>query len=177
VSHRKLTSLVVVGGLVLAACGGADPDLSPRATTTVAPDGDQREEPDQDETPAPGGSGDEETPVEPSSGFDEDALVIPLMDASELPADIPVPVPAGGEPGTLAAFEGQSYTVEYPPGNLARIAAFYDAWFADQAIAVEPTFGSGDLELWRVNVDGIPVEIELYKVTNSNDERLFITWP
>jgi hypothetical protein len=156
---------VVVGGLVLAACGGADPDLSPRATTTVAPDGDQREEPDQDETPDPGGSGDEE------------ALAIPMMDASELPADIPVPVPAGGEPGNLAAFEGQSYTMEYPPGNLARIAAFYDAWFADQAIAVEPTFGSGDLELWRVNVDGIPVEVELYKVTNSDDERLFITWP
>jgi hypothetical protein len=31
--------------------------------------------------------------------------------------------------------------------------------------------------LWRVNVDGIPVEVELYKVTNSDDERLFITWP
>jgi hypothetical protein len=67
--------------------------------------------------------------------------------------------------------------MEYPPGNLARIAAFYDAWFSDQAIAVEPTFGSGDVELWRVTVDGIPVEIELYKVTNSDDERLFITWP
>jgi hypothetical protein len=170
-----VTVLLVAWGLVLTACGGADSsDPAGATTTTVAPAGAQGDSGGNDEVDPDPAVTDEEA-SEP--GADPAALDIDLMTPGELPDGIPVPVPAGGVPGGLVAFEGESFAVEFPPGNLSRIGAFYDAWFADQGIAVEPTFGSDELQLWRVNINGVPVEIELYKLTNADDERLFITWP
>jgi hypothetical protein len=173
--HRRVTVLLVAWGLVLTACGGADSsDPAGATTSTVAPAGAQGDSGGDEVDPDPAVT-DEEAASEP--GADPAALDIDLMTPGELPDGIPVPVPAGGVPGGLVAFEGESFAVEFPPGNLSRIGAFYDAWFADQGIAVEPTFGSDELQLWRVNINGVPVEIELYKLTNADDERLFITWP
>jgi hypothetical protein len=67
--------------------------------------------------------------------------------------------------------------MHYPSGTMDEVAAFYDAWFADQGIEVEPTFGSSDSRLWRIQVDGVPVEIELYPVEGEGVDRLFITYP
>jgi len=162
--HRRVTVLLVAWGLVLTACGGADPgDPAGATTSTVASAGAQGDSGGNDEV--------DPDPADPA------ALDIELMATAELPEGIPVPVPAGGVPGGLVAFEGESFAVEFPPGNLSRVGAFYDAWFAEQGIAVEPTFGSDELQLWRVNVNGVPVEIELYKLTNADGERLFIIWP
>jgi hypothetical protein len=159
-------TLLIAVGLFFAACGGADPELPAGAiTTTVDPAG------------APGDGDGQPEVVETAPAVDAAALNVPLMPSDDIPEGIPVPVPAGGEPGGLAAFDGESFAVEFPVGNLERIAAFYDAWFADQEIPVEPVFGSFDGRLWRASVQGIPVEIELYELTNAEAERLFITWP
>ena len=109
---------------------------------------------------------------------DSEALSMPVIDAADLPPDLPVPVPAGGEIyPDLGVFEGQSLAMHYPSGTMDEVAAFYDAWFADQGIEVEPTFGSSDSRLWRIQVDGVPVEIELYPVEGEGVDRLFITYP
>lgn len=167
-SYRKWIRLLMVWGLVVAACGGADPDLPAGAITTVAPAGAQGNEGN--------GDGGEEA-VDTAPAVDQAALDVELMGGDEVPDGIPVPVPAGGEPGGLVAFEGESFAVQFPVGNLERVAAFYDAWFADHEIPVEPVFGSIDGRLWRVDLNGVPVEIQLHKVTNAEAERLFISWP
>lgn len=77
----------------------------------------------------------------------------------------------------VSAFEGQSFAIDYPPGSMTRIAGFYDAWFADQGIGVEPSFGPDDQRLWRVEVAGVTVEVELYPLTTGEADQLFVSWP
>jgi hypothetical protein len=160
-SYRKWAVPILGLALLAAACG--DSGGEELVTTDVATN--------VTEAPITTQPGNTSAPV------DQAALTIDLMDSADLPADIPVPVPDGGVEAEVSAFEGQSFAVDYPPGSMARMAAFYDAWFADQGIGVEPSFGSDDQRLWRVEVAGIPVEVELYPLTTGEADQLFISWP
>lgn len=102
---------------------------------------------------------------------------IPLVPRSELPDDFPeIPVPAGGTAGTIGSFEGESVSFEYPPGTLATLVAFYEAWFRTQNIDPGPRFGSDPSRYWEVMVDGMRVKFELYTITNKPGDRLFIIY-
>ena len=160
--NRMVSTMVLV--LAVAACGGEASD--PAADDTAAAEVSVT-------TAQPQGSAEEQV-----EAVDPEALSMAVMDDSDIPSDLPVPVPAGGEIyPDLGVFEGQSLAMHYPSGTMDEVAAFYDAWFADQEIEVEPTFGASEIRLWRVHVDGVPVEIELYPVEGEDVDRLFITYP
>jgi len=102
---------------------------------------------------------------------------MPLLDAAALPEGIPVPVPEGGHvDDSLSVFEGQSFVVEYPGSMFDPIARHYDAWFASEGIAVPAEFPADGTRLWRPEVRGTAVQLELYPL-DGGMIRLFITWP
>lgn len=160
--NRVVSTTVLV--LAVAACGGeaSDPPTEDTAAAEISVT-----------TAQPQDSAEESVPA-----VDSEALSMAVMDAAEIPSDVPVPVPAGGEIyPDLGVFGGQSLAMHYPSGTMDEIASFYDAWFADEGIEVEPTFGPSETRLWRVQIDGVPVEIELYPVEGEDVDRLFITYP
>jgi hypothetical protein len=57
------------------------------------------------------------------------------------------------------------------------VAAFYDAWFAEQGVPVEPTFGSSDSRRWRVQIDGMNIEVGLSPASDQEGDTLFILYP
>ena len=99
--------------------------------------------------------------------------------ASELPDGLPVPVPVGGNiTDSIAAFEGQSLEAQFPTSMYGAVSAFYDAWFASEGIPVPPEFVPDGTRVWRPDINGQAVQIELYEITNAEGLlRLFITWP
>ena len=160
--NRVVSTMVLV--LAVAACGGEASDPPTDDTAAVE---------NSITTAQPQGSTEESV-----AEVDSEALGMAVRDDAEIPSDLPVPVPAGGEIyPDLGVFEGQSMAMHYPSGTMDEVAAFYDAWFADQGIEVEPTFGPSETRLWRVHIDGVPVEIELYPVEGEDVDRLFIAYP
>jgi hypothetical protein len=101
------------------------------------------------------------------------------MAASELPEGLPVPVPAGGAiTDSVVAFEGQSLEAQFPTSMYDAVSGFYDAWFASEGIPVPPEFVPDGTRVWRPDINGQAVQIELYEITNAEGLlRLFITWP
>jgi hypothetical protein len=101
------------------------------------------------------------------------------MSASELPEGLPVPVPVGGDiTNSVVAFEGQSLEAQFPTSMYDAVSGFYDAWFASEGIPVPPEFVPDGTRVWRPDINGQAVQIELYEITNAEGLlRLFITWP
>ena len=162
-SRNSVVSTMVLV-LAVAACDGETSD--PPAEDTAAAEISVT-------TAQPQGSAEETVET-----VDSEALSMEVMDDADIPSDLPVPVPAGGEVyPDLGVFGSQSLAMHYPSGTMDEVAAFYDAWFADQGVEVEPTFGASETRLWRVQIDGVPVEIELYPVEGEDVDRLFITYP
>jgi hypothetical protein len=159
--NRVVSTMLLV--MAVAACGGEASDTTDDTVVAEFP------------VTTSQAQGSAEESVE---AVDSEALSMAVMDDGDIPTDLPVPVPAGGEIyPDLGVFEGQSLALHYPSGMMDDVAGFYDAWFADQGIEVEPTFGASGTRLWRAQIDGVPVEIELYPVEGEDVDRLFITYP
>jgi hypothetical protein len=76
------------------------------------------------------------------------------------------------------AFEGQSLEAQFPTSMYDAVSGFYDAWFASEGIPVPPEFVPDGTRVWRPDINGQAVQIELYEITNAEGLlRLFITWP
>lgn len=109
-------------------------------------------------------------------GFDIER--VRLMDASELPDGVPVPVPFGGViDDSLGAFEGELLAVEYDPRFFQTAVAFYATWIDMQGLEASPlmTFNSNAAG-WEVRVDGQPVRIEISLSPDGTATQLAIYW-
>ena len=81
----------------------------------------------------------------------------------ELPADLPVDLPAGGRvDGVFPPVEGTAQDawvvrVLYPPETSDSLVEFYDGWFADEGVDVEASRG-GRTARWVNRTDGFPLQ-------------------
>ncbi len=97
----------------------------------------------------------------------------------ELEADVPVPVPAGGDVDTEHGFAGSGVIVLYPSvDQFETFAAFYDAWFASEGITASGISQSSTdvAETWDASVDGTVVRIFMYEPDTGPSLTLEVTW-
>lgn len=100
------------------------------------------------------------------------------MAVSDLPAGIPVPVPAGGTTdSSLSASEGELLAIDYDSRFVRTAIAFYGTWLADERIQASPLFGSdADAGGWEFEVSGVPVRIEIGVSADGTATKVFIYW-
>ena len=165
VSRPFILIVVLATMLALAACGASPQSATP---ASAEPSAAAATAPASSSVPLPS------VPASVPSLPDLDTVA-----ASELPEGLPVPVPVGGEiTDSIAAFEGQSLEVQFPTSMYEAVSGFYDAWFASEGILVPPEFVPDGTRVWRPDINGQAVQIELYEITNAEGLlRLFITWP
>jgi hypothetical protein len=122
--------------------------------------------------PSPGGS----TPVPVPGEFDIDR--VRLMEPSDLPEGVPVPVPFGGTiDDTVSVSDGESLLVDYDPRFFATAAAFYAAWIEREGLSASEILAFSDpFAGWEVVVDGEPVRIQISLSPDETQTQLAITW-
>jgi hypothetical protein len=122
--------------------------------------------------PGPAGTG----PALVPGAFDIDR--VRLMEPSDLPEDVPVPVPFGGEIDELHELsEGRSLLVNYDARFFATAAAFYAAWFEQEGLEASPLLSFADPYAgWEVIVDGEPVRVQVGMSSDESQTQLTITW-
>jgi hypothetical protein len=158
--------LIVMMAAITTACGSS-PSVLPSPTAEGVPQAISSA------TPPPAGGGD---PVPVPGGFD--ITRVRLMDAADLPASIPVPVPFGGEiDESLGAFEGNLLAVEYDPRFFQTAAAFYATWIQMEGLEASPLMSfSENAAGWEVIVDGAPVRVEISISPDGSKTLLAIYW-
>ena len=164
--RRRLPPLaLLVPVLATMACGSLLPAAS---TATPQP----AQPPTEAAAPPPTDDGLELVP----GGFDISR--VRLMDPTELPEGVPVPVPFGGEiDPSLGAFEGELLAVEYDGRFYPTAVAYYATWIEMEAIEASPLFAfGGNAAGWELIVDGQPVRIELSLSADGETAQLLIYW-
>ncbi len=100
-----------------------------------------------------------------------------LMEPADLPDDVPVAVPFGGEvDDSISVFEGQSLHVTYDARFFNTAAAFYAAWFEREGLSASPLLSFADPSAgWEVIVDGEPVRVQITLSPDEAQTQLTIT--
>jgi len=166
--------------ILLAGCASASPSspsAAPAGPQTPGPETPGPQTPAPTESTQPTDAGPRPTSAgDLYPGFDFDQVRV--MDAADLPAGIPVPVPFGGVIDTsLGAFEGELLAIDYDPRFFNTAVAFYGTWIHLEGIDADELIAMGsDATGWEFERDGIPVRIEISRAADASSAKVHIYW-